>query len=60
MIVRAVLENPELIETLDMFNDASDTIAWLKNVHTVESWGIAKRLCEKYDQWLRLHRVSRN
>ena len=26
MIVRAVLENPELIETLDMFNDASDTI----------------------------------
>lgn len=32
MIVRAVLENPKLVENFDLFNDARDTIGWLRNM----------------------------
>jgi hypothetical protein len=30
MIRRDVIENPNVIETMDLFNDGKDTLNWLK------------------------------
>jgi tRNA-dihydrouridine synthase len=43
MIVRAILDNPELIEKFDWFNDGDNTINWLKwmrnNSEMVQKYG---------------------
>jgi hypothetical protein len=52
MIVRAVLQNPELIEHFDWFNDGKDTINWLKR--DPENAKLIARMEEKYNAWLGL------
>lgn len=37
MIVRAVLNNQSLIDNLDVYNDGTDTLAYLKRVNADQS-----------------------
>ena len=52
MIVRAVLQHPELLEKFDFFNDAKNTLVWLKMLGTPEALERAKQLQEKYDHYI--------
>ena len=51
MIVRAVLDHPELVDKFDYFNDTSDTLRFLRSVNTPESLAIAARLEQKDQEW---------
>jgi hypothetical protein len=51
MIVREILKQPELIKQFDFFNDAKDTINWLKHVGTPEAVECAKKLQEADDAY---------
>lgn len=52
MIVRAILEHPELIETFDFFNDVCDTQAWLAGLNTPQAWDVHERLTRAYRRYL--------
>ena len=50
MIDRAILEHPELIVNFDYFNDAENTIAWLRNqIGSPKAIAIADRLAEGFE-----------
>lgn len=51
MIVRAIAEQPELIETMDLFNDAEDTIRFLQRIGGKEE--SIKRIEDRYSEWLK-------
>lgn len=64
MIRRDILEFPERVETMDLFNDSQDTIRWLKRVqHAENGFGletgrtktqpIIDRIEERYSEFLR-------
>ena len=44
MIVREVLKNPSIIDRFDIFNDAGDTIRWLKSLKRSEADEVANKL----------------
>jgi hypothetical protein len=50
MIVREVIRQPDLIDKIDFFNDAKDTIAWLKDLGHFD---LAARLQKQFDLWAR-------
>lgn len=52
MIVREILSDPNIIDNFDFFNDASDTLSFLRHVNSPESIEIAGRLDVAYRSWL--------
>jgi hypothetical protein len=55
MIVRHILKEPEyVIERFDFFNDATDTLIWLKSLRTEEADRVAKKLNAEFRIWLNL------
>lgn len=53
MIIREILAEPDrTIGRFDFFNDARDTISWLKSLRTDEADQIAERLNVEYRKWL--------
>lgn len=58
MIVREILNNPQLIDTFDFFNDFDDTIAWLDRAvqRHPEAAEVAAKLRTNYEAW----KVARN
>jgi hypothetical protein len=48
MIVREILERPEIINRFDHFNDSKDTISWLRSIGKHE---LADRLEVEYFEW---------
>jgi phage regulator Rha-like protein len=51
MIVKEILERPELINRFDFFNDATDTIAWLRDLNTPKAKEIARQLKAKAEKY---------
>jgi hypothetical protein len=48
MIRRDVIENPNVIETMDLFNDGKDTLNWLKGKNISNQFSeLINRLNEK-------------
>lgn len=61
MIVREILNNPQLIESFDFFNDFDDTIAWLNRASVQrhpEATEIAAKLRLVYQCWGRARRCQ--
>jgi len=56
MIVRAVLQNPSLIESFDWFNDGKDTIGWLRWIMKSDE---AVALADKMEARLQLYLKER-
>jgi len=57
MIVRAVLDNPSLIERFDWFNDGKDTIGWLRWIMKSDE---AKALADQMEVKLQLYHETRD
>jgi hypothetical protein len=57
MIVRAVLDNPSLIERFDWFNDGKDTIWWLRWIMKSDE---AKALADQMEIKLQLYHETRD
>jgi hypothetical protein len=53
MINRRILLHPEELDNFDFFNDAKDTVQWLKRQQTADADLLAASLQEKYRHWLR-------
>ena len=53
MIVREVLKRPELLDCFDWFNDAGDTIRFLKSVGTEESLALAEKMEQKSAEYFK-------
>lgn len=60
MIVREILKDPTI--PFDFYNDASDTISWLRRQVTSEATAIADDLSARYRAWIKDYqeRASRN
>jgi hypothetical protein len=54
MIVREVLGTPSLIDTLDLFNDAVDTLCWLRALEPETE--LAKPLADRLEGRLTIAR----
>lgn len=53
MIVREVLQDRKYMRPFDYFNDAKDTICWLKGVGTPEALALADELQVGYDDFIK-------
>lgn len=54
MIVRNVLTCPEVADALDVFNDAKDTIKWLRSVKDLDNADQIEKIITKLESRLRL------
>lgn len=50
MIVREILTDPDLLDCFDLFNDAKDTINWLRWMATKHNNETATDLANKLEQ----------
>lgn len=53
MIVREVLRDRTLLDRFDFFNDAADTIRFLRSIRDEGASELADELQRRHTQWLR-------
>jgi hypothetical protein len=51
MIVREILQDPSLIERFDFFNDAENTLGWLRRIDTPEAREVETKLRAAFEQY---------
>ncbi len=55
MIIREVLQNPELVHNFDYFNDFNDTVKWLHHPcqpNAAKCTELIQKLTEAHGKWL--------